>query len=122
MSLPPRLMTGPESVAERRRRLILAAVRAVPAGQVASYGAIARRAGYPRNARLVARVLASCDDPELPWYRIIRSDGHIALPPGSQAYREQCERLRGEGVLVQSGRVRVQRSAEDWLDEVLWGG
>lgn len=115
-------MPDSESSTERRRRLILAAVRAVPAGQVASYGAIARRAGFPRNARLVARVLASCDDPELPWYRIVRSDGCVALPSGSEAYREQCERLRAEGVMVQSGRVRVQREAEDWLDEVLWGG
>ena len=38
---------------------ILAAIRAVPRGQVAGYGVIARRAGLPGRARLVARILAS---------------------------------------------------------------
>ena len=36
---------------------ILAAIRAIPAGQVAGYGHVARRAGLPGRARLVARVL-----------------------------------------------------------------
>ena len=34
---------------------ILAAIRAVPRGQVAGYGMIARRAGLPGRVRLVAR-------------------------------------------------------------------
>ena len=40
-----------KSAAER----ILAAIRAVPRGQVAGYGEIARRAGLPGRARQVAR-------------------------------------------------------------------
>lgn len=111
----------PESVADQRRLRILAAVRAVPAGQVASYGTIARRAGFPRNARLVAQLLAASDDPDLPWHRIVRSDGRIGLPPGSPGFREQCERLRVEGVMVQAGRARMQREDDHWLDEILWG-
>lgn len=65
---------------------ILAAVRAVPRGQVSSYGAIARRAGLPRHARWVAQVLAASDDPQLPWHRIVRADGRIAFAPGSAAF------------------------------------
>ena len=44
------------------RDRILAAVRAIPRGQVAGYGEVARRAGLPGRARLVARVLAANDD------------------------------------------------------------
>lgn len=99
---------------------ILAAIRAVPRGQVAGYGHIAWRAGLPGRARLVARVLSGNDDPDLPWHRVLRSDGRIALPPGSKGWREQARRLRAEGVEVVDGRVRMPR-AEDALDATLWG-
>ena len=99
---------------------ILAAIRAVPRGSVTSYGEIARRAGLPRRARLVARVLAQNEDPELPWHRVLRSDGRIAFPSDSRGYREQTQRLRAEGVQVEAGRVRnLLRGGSD-LDALLW--
>jgi methylated-DNA-protein-cysteine methyltransferase-like protein len=99
---------------------ILAAVRAITPGQVASYGEVARRAGLPRRARLVARVLAGNEDPTLPWHRVIRADGRIAFPPGSRGFREQGMRLRREGVTVSNGRVKVRDDARD-IDALLWG-
>jgi methylated-DNA-protein-cysteine methyltransferase related protein len=98
---------------------ILAAIRAVPRGQVAGYGHIAQRAGLPGRARLVARILSENDDPQLPWHRILRSDGRIAFPPGSKQFREQSQRLRAEGVTVEHGRVRIPSHGRD-LDEALW--
>jgi len=99
---------------------ILATVRAIAPGQVAGYGQVARRAGLPGRARLVARVLASADDPGLPWHRVLRSDGRIALPRGSPAWHEQVRRLRAEGVQVDDGRVRMPRG-QGTLDAALWG-
>lgn len=99
---------------------ILAAVRAVPCGSVAGYGQIARRAGLPGRARMVARLLAANEDPLLPWHRIVRSDGRIAFPPGSSGFGEQVQRLRAEGVTVVDGRVRMATAADD-LDAALWG-
>ena len=99
---------------------ILAAIRAVPRGQVAGYGHIARRAGLPGRARLVARVLANNDDRSLPWHRVLRSDGRIAFPEGSRGWREQSQRLRAEGVVVERGRVRMPK-AEASLDAMIWG-
>lgn len=99
---------------------ILAAIRALPPGQVCAYGEIARRAGLPRRARLVARVLASNEDPDLPWHRVLRADGRIAFPPGSKGYREQSARLRREGIVVVGGRVRVS-PGEESLDALFWG-
>jgi len=100
---------------------ILAAIRDVPRGAVAGYGQIARRAGLPGRARMVARLLAGNEDATLPWHRILRSDGKIAFPPGSPGFREQVGRLRAEGVVVEKGRVRMPRGDADDLDAALWG-
>ena len=108
------------SSSEDSTRRILAAIRAIPPGQVAGYGEVARRAGLPGRARLAARVLAGNDDPALPWHRVLRADGRIAFPEGSRGYREQCRRLRAEGVQVEGGRVRRAREPRD-LDAEVWG-
>ena len=98
---------------------ILAAIRAVPRGSVAGYGHIARRAGLPGRARLVARILGQNEDPGLPWHRILRSDGRIAFPAGSPGFEEQARRLRTEGIEVRNGRVRMPESDES-LDAAMW--
>ncbi len=99
---------------------ILAAIRAIPRGQVAGYGEVAHRAGLPGRARMVARILTENSDTELPWHRVLRSDGRIAMPEGSKGRREQSQRLRSEGVVVINGRVRGQKAART-LDEQVWG-
>ena len=99
---------------------ILAAVRAIPRGQVASYGEVARRAGLPRRARLAARVLAGNTDPALPWHRVLRADGRIAFPEGSEGFREQAQRLREDGVALVNGRVRLATRQGSDLDAELW--
>lgn len=99
---------------------ILDVVRAIPRGEVASYGEVARRAGLPRRARLVARVLSHNDDRALPWHRVVRSDGRIAFDEGSPGWLEQTARLRAEGIPVVRGRVGLPR-AQTRLDEQLWG-
>ena len=104
------------SAAER----ILAVIRAIPRGEVAGYGEVARRAGLAGRARLVARVLSENEDAGLPWHRVLRSDGRIAFPENSRAWREQARRLRAEGVIVDKGRVRGQQAAAT-LDEQVWG-
>jgi methylated-DNA-protein-cysteine methyltransferase-like protein len=100
---------------------ILAAVRRIPPGEVRGYGEVARDAGFPRGARLVARVLSENTDPALPWHRVLRSDGRIAMPADSAGFAEQAARLRAEGVVVEGGRVRIhRRAAAESLDALLW--
>ncbi len=106
--------------AARNAERILAAIRAIPRGEVAGYGEVARRAGLPGRARLVARLLSENGDRDLPWHRVMRSDGRIAFPEGSKGFREQSQRLRAEGVHVEAGRVRGQRAAAT-LDELMGG-
>ena len=99
---------------------ILAAIRAIPRGQVRGYGEVARLAGLPGRARLVARILAENDDAALPWHRVLRSDGRIAFPPRSKGCLEQTRRLKAEGVKVEAGRVHGARAVPS-EDEALWG-
>lgn len=98
-------------------------IAAIPHGRVASYGEIAVRAGLPRRARLVGRVLRQTPaDLALPWHRVLRADGRVAFPPGSRAFREQVRRLAAEGVPSRNGRVDL--AAHGWerdLDGLLWG-
>lgn len=102
------------------RTRILQVVQKIPRGQVLGYGEVARRAGLPGRARLAAKVLSENDDPKLPWHRVLRSDGRIALPVGSAGFEQQVERLCAEGLTVVAGRVRGMRAAAD-VDELVWG-
>jgi methylated-DNA-protein-cysteine methyltransferase-like protein len=106
----------------RDHAAILRALTAIPRGRVASYGEIAARAGLPRRARLVGRVLGTYAELKLPWQRVLRSDGRIAFPPGSRGYREQRARLIDEGVSVTNGRVDLKQFG--WqrdIDAEIWG-
>jgi methylated-DNA-protein-cysteine methyltransferase-like protein len=88
-------------VNEREQR-ILDVIRSVGAGEVVTYGDIADDAGYPKQSRLVGRLLSLNDDPDLPWWRVVNSVGRLV--PGHE--KEQAARLRGEGVTVRNGKVR----------------
>jgi methylated-DNA-protein-cysteine methyltransferase related protein len=89
---------------------IILALRRVPRGKVTSYGAIAALAGLPNGARQVVRVLHSSAEKEgLPWYRVLRKDGSIALPPG-EGFELQRALLEKEGVSVtREGRIDLAR-------------
>jgi alkylated DNA nucleotide flippase Atl1 len=79
---------------------VRAVVSALPPGETFSYGWVADEAGYPGRARAVGTLLAS-DGDDLPWWRVVRSDGRFA----DHLAREQSQRLRAEGVAVRGGRV-----------------
>lgn len=108
---------------DRRHLAIYRAVRAIPSGRVASYGQIAARAGLPGRARMVGRLLREAPDGlDLPWHRVLRASGKLALAPGTMAWEEQCRRLQAEGVVVHNGRVALAKFGLDHeLDRQLWG-
>jgi len=91
-------------------RKIIEQILAVPKGKVSSYSGIALKAGLPNGARQTVRVLHSMSEKyNLPWYRIIRSNGSIALAEG-EGRELQIKLLRREGVKVsESGKVDISR-------------
>ena len=89
-------------------RAVYQIMAAIPPGRVASYGAIARQAGFPRHARFVGRLMGTLPTgSKLPWWRVIRSDGRSGMT-GAAAER-QWSRLAAEGVVILGGRVDMRR-------------
>ena len=82
---------------------------AVPRGKVSCYRDIACAAGLPNGARQVVRVLHTMSEKhKLPWHRIIRADGYIALNQ-FQGGDLQARLLCAEGVAVsQTGRISME--------------
>jgi alkylated DNA nucleotide flippase Atl1 len=52
---------------------VLERVRAIPEGFVASYGDVS-----PGAPRFAGTVLFAVDEPDLPWWRVVRADGSLA--------------------------------------------
>jgi len=81
-------------------------VCAIPRGQVATYGTVARAAGLPGRARQAGYALrVAPEELNLPWHRVVGAGGRIAFPMATRAHKEQARRLRAEGVAVKDGRV-----------------
>jgi methylated-DNA-protein-cysteine methyltransferase related protein len=89
-----------------REREILARVRATPEGFVRTYGDVS-----PGAPRLAGAVLHACQDPAVPWHRIVRADGSLAKGD------RQRRRLQAEGVPFAGSRVdmRVARLPDEVL-------
>ena len=76
-------------------------------GEVASYGEVARRSGYPNRHRVVGQLLSVSLD-ALPWWRVVYADGR--LPPVNPTLQER--KLTEEGVRVEGFRVRQATRGE----------
>ena len=80
-------------------------IRTIPKGKVATYGDIARAAGFPGRARQVVWALRAARG--LPWHRVVGAGGKIMLP--GENGLEQRLRLRTEGVAFQGDRVWMEK-------------
>ena len=85
---------GPGGVSGSRELEVLERVRAIPEGFVSTYGDVS-----PGAPRFAGSVLFECDEPDLPWWRVVRADGSLAK--GGRAER----RLLAEGVPFRGRRV-----------------
>lgn len=77
-------------------------VSQIPCGKVSSYGQLAHMLGIPGSARVIGRAMHNCPE-DLPWHRVVRSDGSIS----SGVIQDLCrDLLQSEGVLfMKDGRV-----------------
>jgi O-6-methylguanine DNA methyltransferase len=83
---------------------VVAAVRRIPPGRVATYGDIAALAGSPRAARAVGTVMRGCRDPGVPCHRVIGAGGTLGGYGGNLQIKREL--LRAEGLEVGVRRVR----------------
>jgi len=98
-------------------------VQGIPRGHVLTYGEVARLAGMSRAARRVSLAMRRAPrEMELPWHRVVNSQGKISFPADSAGFREQKELLEEEGVLFLKGRIDLDRFGyQGALDRLLWG-
>ena len=101
---------------------VYAVVRCIPRGQVTSYGRIAKMLGAPNAARAVGYALRALKDKQeessygdIPWQRVVNSQGRISIVNREYGAKLQAEILREEGVEV---------SEDLWInfDHFLWPG
>ncbi len=111
-------------------------VRQIPRGIVSTYGQIASMIPAPTGVdetdyeRLGAvwvgkamNAVSSSPDSDIPWQRVINSQGGISLPEGSSAALEQRRRLENEGVTFSAaGKINLNNFGwegpnADWLRE-----
>lgn len=97
-------------------------VQQIPPGKVASYGQVAAILGSPRAARTVGWALASLresNEADVPWQRVINSQGRVSIRNLRHAMAEQQALLEAEGVEFDArGYVDWRRFGWDGLSPV----
>ncbi len=74
-------------------------VKAIPYGQVATYGQVAALAGNTRWARVVGYALHVNPDPDhIPCYRVVNKEGRVSDAFAFGGGNRQLELLQAEGV------------------------
>jgi len=82
----------------------------IPAGNVVTYGHLAKLAGLGKAARFVGTTMRNLPkDTRLPWHRVINSQGKISLPTNHPGRTIQENRLMDEGVIFIKGKVDLKR-------------
>lgn len=89
---------------------VLAVVRRIPVGRVATYGDVAAMAGREGAARAVGNIMKGCGRPDVPCHRVIAAGGKLGGYGGSESLKRAL--LIAEGIVVRGSRIR--------LDEYRW--
>ncbi|NMC14411.1 MAG: cysteine methyltransferase [Chloroflexi bacterium] len=89
-------------------------VRMIPPGRVSTYGKIAgwvpiAQTLNPQSyrawgARWVGGAMANCPE-DVPWQRVVNSQGKISLPANSKGYSHQKKLLEDEGIIFNNQDV-----------------
>jgi len=100
-------------------RSVLALCAAIPAGRVATYGALARALGAPRAARAVGAALrANPFAPAVPCHRVVAADlsqgGFEGVARGGAAGARKRARLAAEGVAFDAAGRLARGAAALW--------
>ena len=83
----------------------------IPKGKVATYGQIARLAGYPKAARAVGMCMRTNPlAPRVPCHRVVGSDGRLVGYSGKDGVIGKQSLLRKEGVIFKENIVDLTRS------------
>ncbi len=90
-------MRQPLDTSAPRARAVLDRMRSIAPGRVSTYADLS-----PEAPRYAGAVMAACDDPDVPWQRIVRADGSLAKG------ERQRRLLEAEGVPFEGERVDMR--------------
>ena len=95
------------------RERVYELVRCIPEGRVMGYGHVAAALGNPGAARQVGYGMAALPpDTDVPWHRVIHSDGSLATKGDPVRVVVQRGLLEREG--LQFRRDRLDMAAVGW--------
>ena len=100
-------MTDQPAIRGTFRARVLAVVRRIPRGRVATYGDIAARAGRPRAWRAVGTIMRTCRSPTVPCHRVVAGGGRVG---GYSDPLRKRQLLQDEGIVV--GRRTIRHFAQ----------
>ena len=83
---------------------VLAVVRRIPPGRVATYGDVAAMAGRPLACRAVGNIMRGCRDRDVPCHRVVGAGGALGGYAGNLELKRSL--LRAEGLAVVGRRIR----------------
>ena len=95
---------------------VVSLTRLIPSGKVLGYGQLAALIGKPKNARQVGTTLKNMTEKNVPWWRVLRSDGSIAMQGSLHRGSLQRQHLLDEKVYFNGQNVNMNRSR--WLPEI----
>ena len=83
---------------------VIAVVRRIPVGKVATYGDVAEAAGRPGAARAVGNIMRDCRRSDVPCHRVIAAAGKLGGYGGNLELKRGL--LRAEGLMVGVSSIR----------------
>jgi O-6-methylguanine DNA methyltransferase len=95
---------SPKPKAGPFKAAVLAVVRRIPPGRIATYGDVAAIAGRPRAARAVGNIMRECRDAAVPCHRVVGAGGALGGYGGNLELKRAL--LRAEGIVVFGRRIR----------------
>lgn len=97
-------------VTDSPTRRIYEAVKKIPRGKVATYGQVAEMAGEKKMARAVGNALHKNPEPDvIPCYRVVNAKGELSGEFAFGGAGRQAELLRKDGIVVENGRVDLEK-------------
>jgi methylated-DNA-protein-cysteine methyltransferase related protein len=94
-----RTVRAPLDTSTERAQAVLDRIRSIAPGRVTTYADLS-----PEAPRYAGAVLAACNDPDVPWQRIVRADGSLAKGERQRKLLEQ------EGVPFNGEKVDMQKA------------
>ncbi len=92
------------------REKVYEIVRLIPAGRVMTYGQIADMLGEGYTARTVGYVMHAADTEDVPWQRVINSQGGCSTGKIFLPYNVQQKMLEDEGVVFnEKGKCDLEK-------------